>query len=317
MWSRPVTWAGIAAVVVAAAVGAATLARERGVTSAASTLTATEFDSLYLPVWGPFLQPGVSNVLAFGTPQFFTAAGVWVRDVEVNTPADAEKRPVLRSFGKILGEPLAPNEAYTGIGEAYGVHVLSRFFFEKSRDLRVVRSRTVSWDNLKHDNVIFLTSARFRTLADQLAYPTDFVHALGSSNYVENRRPTGSEPARYEPRPADGAYGDHAIITVWPGKVPGRRVMVLSGRQTWGTQAAAEYVTEPGYLRELNRHLADCQQRAGARAHPDFFQVLLRVEIRDNQPVSIGYVTHHDLAVDAPGASPAGPRTSIASGSAP
>jgi hypothetical protein len=300
--SRPVTWAGIGAIVMAAALGAVTLARAPGLPVTAGARTAADIDALYLPVWGPFLQPGVSNVLAFGTPQFFSAAGVWVRDVEVNTPAEGEKRPVLRSLGKVLGEPLAPNEAYTGIGEAYGVHVLSRFFFEKSRDLRVVRSRTVSWDNLKHDNVIFLTSARFRTLADQLAYPMDFVHALGSVNYVENRRPTGSEPARYEPPPSNG---DHAIITVWPGKVPGRRIMVLSGRQTWGTQAAAEYVTEPGYLQELNRHLADCQRRAGARAHPDFFQVLLRVEIRDHQPVSISYVTHHDLSVDAPGASPA------------
>jgi hypothetical protein len=314
VWSRPVTWAGIAAVVAAAALGAATLARDRGVTSAAGARTATEVDSLYLPVWGPFLQPGVSNVLAFGTPQFFSAAGVWVRDVEVNTPADAVNRPVLRSFDKVLKRPLAPKEAYTGIGEAYGVHVLSRFFFEKSRDVRVVRSRTVSWDNLKHDNVIFLTSARFRTLADQLTYPSDFVHVLGPLSYVENRRPTGSEPARYEVPLADGENSDYAIVTVWPGKLPGRRIMVLSGRQTWGTQAAAEYVTEPGYLRELNRHLADCQRRAALSSHPDFFQVLLRVEIRDNQPVSIGYLTHHDLAVDAPGASPAGPRTSIAAG---
>ena len=313
-WSRPVAWAGIGAIVVAAALAATRIARAPAVPVTAVARTAAEVDSLYVPVWGPFLQPGVSNVLAFGTPQLFTAAGVWVRDVEVNTPAEAEKRAVLRSFGKVLGEPLAPNEAYTGIGEAYGVHVLSRFFFEKSRDLRVVRSRTVSWDNLKHDNVIFLTSARFRTLADQLAYPTDFVHALGTLNHVENRRPIGSEPARYEPRPAGGEEGDHAIITVWPGKVPGRRIMVLSGRQTWGTQAAAEYLTEPGYLRELNRHLADCQHRAGAPSHPDFFQVLLRVEIRDRQPVSIHYVTHHDLSIGDPPASPPGEQARLASG---
>jgi hypothetical protein len=268
-------------------------------------------------VWGQFLQPGVSNVLAFGTPQFFSAAGVWVRDVDVNTPAEAEKRPVLRSFGKVLGQTLAPAEAYTGIGEAYGVHVLSRFFLEKSCELRVVRSRTVSWDNLKRDNVIFLTSARFRTLADQLSYPSDFVHVLGSVNHVENRHPTGNEQARYEARLYEAETADHAIVTVWPGKLPGRRIMVLSGSNTWGTQAAAEYVTEPGYLRELNRHLADCQHRAGVRSHPDFFQVLLRVEIRDHEPISISYVTHHDLAVDDPGASPVGPRTSIASGSAP
>jgi hypothetical protein len=311
--SPSLTWASLGVVVAAAVFLAATQAR-RNVAAPVATAAAAALDPLYQPVWGPFLEPGVSNVLAFGTPQFFSAGGVWVRDVAVNTPAEAHRGPLLRSFGKVLGQPLVPAEAYTGIGEAYGVHVLSRFFLEKSRDVRVVRSRTISWDNLKHGNVIFLTSARFRTLADQLAYPSDFVHVLGAVNHVENRHPAGSERARYESRLEGTETADHAIITVWPGPVPGRRVMVLSGSHTWGTQAAAEYVTEPGYLRELNRHLAECQRRAGTSAHTDFFQVLLRVGIRDNQPISITYVTHHDLKVDDPAPSPARERTRLASG---
>ena len=44
--------------------------------------------------------------------------------------------------------PLRPAEAYTGIGEAYGVHVLTRFFVENGHDLRVVRSPSVSWEDL-------------------------------------------------------------------------------------------------------------------------------------------------------------------------
>jgi hypothetical protein len=312
-WSRPLTWASLGVIAAVAVFVAATRA-PRNVTAPVVAAAAAPVDPLYQPVWAPFLQPGVSNVLAFGTPQFFTSTGVWVRDVEVNTPAEAERGRLLPSLGKVLGQPLAPAEAYTGIGEAYGVHVLSRFFLEKSRDLRVVRSRTTSWDNLKHDNVIFLTSARFRTLADQLAYPSDFVHVLGAVNYVENRHPAASEQARYESRLEGMDSTDHAIITLWPGPVPSRRVMVLSGSHTWGTQAAAEYVTEPGYLRELNRHLADCARRNGARPHADFFQVLLRVGIRDNQPVSITYVTHHDLSVGDPATSPLAARARLASG---
>jgi hypothetical protein len=304
----PLVWTSLGVVLAAALFVAATRARERDVPAPARTGPAAEVDPLYAPLWSSFLQPGVSNVLAFGTPQFFTAGQVWVRDVDVNTPAEAERAPRLRSVGRIVGHTLEPRENYTGIGEAYGVYVLSRFFLEKSRELRVVRSRTVSWDNLKHDNVIFLTSARFRTLAGQLTYPSDFVHVLGTANHVENRNPYEGERARYEGRRGQADSVDHAIITVWPAPVPGRRVMVLSGSETWGTQAAAEYVTEPGYLRELNRHLAECQKRRGARAHADFFQVLLRVEIRDHEPVSISYLTHHDLDVDELGASPSGDR---------
>ena len=94
---------------------------------------------------------------------------------------------------------------------------------------------------------------------------------------------------------------DNAIISVWPGKRAGRRVLVLSGGHTWGTQAAAEYVTEGDYLRELESHLLACRRRQGLPRHPDFFQVLLRVEIRDNQPVGVRYVAHRDLAITETG----------------
>lgn len=253
------------------------------------------------PLWGPFLQPGASNVLAFGIPQFFTGAGgLWVRDVEVNTPSVPPGNR-LQSIGREFGQ-LQPGEVYTGIGEAYGVHLLTRFFLQGGRDLRVVRSPSVSWDTLKHDNVIFLTSARFKTLADRLSYPTAFAHLLGTPNRVRNLHPRAGEQEEYVAVGGDELQVDHAIISVWPGKLPGRRILVLSGSHTWGTQAAAEYVTEPAYLRDLNERLLACQRQSRAPRHAPFFQVLLRVDGRDNQPIGATFVTHRDLALDETGA---------------
>lgn len=248
------------------------------------------------PVWGSFLRPGASNVLAFGIPQFFTGAdGIWVRDVEVNSPSIPTGNR-LQAIGKVVGS-LQSGEAYTGIGEAYGVHALTRFFLESGGELRVIRSPDVSWDNLKHDNVIFLTSARFRTLADQMSYPAEFVHVLGTPNRVLNRHPAPGEQSEYAARTDGDVYVDHAIISVMPGKLPGRRVVVLSGGHTWGTQAAAEYVTEAAYLRELRERLLACQRNSGLARHPEFLQVLLRVETRDGQPLGATFVTHRDLAL--------------------
>ena len=88
----------------------------------------------------------------------------------------------------------------------------------------------------------------------------------------------------------------YAVVTLWRA-AGNRRVLVLSGFDTWGTLAAAEYVTEPEHLRQLNQHLAECRERAGAPEHAPYFQVLLRAEVKDNQPVAISYVTHHDLDV--------------------
>jgi hypothetical protein len=258
---------------------------------------------LYRPIWGPFLDSGASNVLAFGIPQFFTsAAGIWVRDVEVNAPDAATSSEHLKAIDHKWG-PLHPAEAYTGIGEAYGVHVLTRFFLGSGHELRVLQSPSVSWETLSDHNVIFLTSGRFKTLASQLSYPAEFVHVFGETIRVRNLHPAPGEEGEYAVQtPGSERVGaallDHAIISVWPGKMPGRRILVLSGAYTWGTQAAAEYVTEPAFLTTLNERLLVCQSEQRLAQHPEFFQVLIRVEGRDSQPTVVTYVTHHDLIRD-------------------
>jgi hypothetical protein len=161
----------------------------------------------------------------------------------------------------------------------------------------------VSWETLNDHNVIFLTSARFKTLAGQLSYPAEFVHTFGDTIRVKNVHPAPGEPTEYEVNSsgserAGALLQDHAIISVWPGKMPGRRIVVLSGAYTWGTQAAAEYVTEPAFLQTLSERLRACQKERGLPRHPEFFQVLIRVEGRDSQPTAVTYVTHHDLVRD-------------------
>jgi hypothetical protein len=88
--------------------------------------------------------------------------------------------------------------------------------------------------------------------------------------------------------------------------------MILSGNTTWATQAAAEYATDAEHLGQLNQHLARCKDRAGRSDHSSFFQVLLRVEVKDNQPIGVSYITHHDLDISA---SDEGPGRHAAAGS--
>jgi hypothetical protein len=87
------------------------------------------------------------------------------------------------------------------------------------------------------------------------------------------------------------------VLTVWPGKPHQRRIVILSGSTTWATLAAAEYVTDPEYLRQLNHHLEQCRAQKKAAHHAPYFQALLRAQVKDNQPISISYVTHHDLHI--------------------
>jgi len=264
---------------------------------AAPAKSSRRLDPDYQPLWGRFFEPGVSTVLAYGTPQFFVSDGLFLRDVRVNSPLDVETSvgARLQTFQKTFNRILNPVEVYTGVGEAHGIHTLSQFFWQQSRELRVARNRLVGWQEVKNSNLIFLSSMRFHTLADELNYPNDFaVSPDGFNGKVINRRPQPGEEQIYDSQ--DSAAPNYAVVTLWPGKAEHRRILMLSGCNTWATLAAAEYVTQPEHLRELNAQLRRCPN-AKDNAHPPYFQVLVRAEVKDNQPISIRYITHHDLTV--------------------
>jgi len=248
-------------------------------------------DEAYSPLWDKFFDPGVENILAYGTPQFFSANGVYLRDVEINSPQDERAAARLNSLKKAFHHQFEPTEVYTGVGETHGVYLLTKFFSKTAKELQVTRSRMVGWNELENKNVIFLSSMRFHTLAKELPYPSDFTINPGIDKGVYNMNPQEGEERRY------GGNSDYAVITLWPGKLHQRRILVLSGATTWATLAAAEYVTNAEYLRRLNSHLEECRIKSGRANHAPYFQILLRSDVKDNHPVSISYVTHHDLNV--------------------
>ena len=138
---------------------------------------------------------------------------------------------------------------------------------------------------------------RFHTLAEQLNYPNDFaIKADGISGTIQNLRQAEGEQPLYGKDTND----HYAVITLWPGKADNRRILHLSGNTTWGTLAAAEYATDAGALRKLQDQFEQCRQRHGWATHPPYFQVLVHAEVKDNQPIALTYVTHHDL--ELPGA---------------
>jgi hypothetical protein len=154
-------------------------------------------DPVYLPLWEKFFEPGVENLLAYGTPQFFSANGFFLRDVRINSPQEAGPSSRLMSLRKVSHLDFKPTEVYTGMGETHGVYLLTRFFSKAARELRVTRSRMVGWNEMKNANVIFLTSMRFQTLANELPFPSDFVINPGIASTIINLRPGAGESATF------------------------------------------------------------------------------------------------------------------------
>ena len=245
------------------------------------------------PVWKGFFEPGSSVKLVIGAPLFMDLNGLLVRDVQVNTPEEIAGSAAARRLERETGAKTIPLEIYTGMGEAQGASLLTRFFHTAGVDLPLITNRLTKWQDFNAGNLIFLASLRFRTLGRELDRPSDFqfVGLPDQLSLLRNLRPGAGESEVYHFAMASRSSGrDYALVTVWPGTFPGRRVMAVGASSTWGTAATAAYITDELSLRELWGKIG-----RDVPSGKTGLQILLQVDIKDSQAVSTSFVTAHWL----------------------
>jgi hypothetical protein len=250
-------------------------------------------------VWGAFLEPGVETVASFGVPLFFSGgSGLYVRDTQVNKLSDSQER--IAQVGRSLGRGFLPQEdVYTGIGDAIGTHHVARWLEQRGVPASVENSNYLGPSNVAGKNLVVVASARFQTLLQQMDLPREITfNPTGSAGGFELKRPQEGEASLYAPKSSDtGVSVSYALVSLWPGARPGRRILYLSGIETWSTQGAAHYVLDPEQMRHLHQRLqADPQDGPLGRKSP-YFQVLLRVEGKKNIVRTASYLTHRYLPV--------------------
>ena len=252
------------------------------------------------PFWGDFLSGGSPLLIAYSNAVFqgnlVDGLKYWV------SPESAP--PSLRPPSISGTQDSAITEVYTGVGEVMGVHFLGNLFWKTGTPFRVERSRLLNWETVKAQNLVFLGGPVENLLLRRLPQEQDFVYRAGRVQngvpevVVLNRKPQGSEERSYAPVIEGASQStvteDYALISMLRGLEPTRRLLILSGITTFGTQACAEYVTRPEYVRQLIKQL-NISGNASKPTLPPYYQVLLKVKINDSVPVQTSYVTHHVL----------------------
>lgn len=183
--------------------------------------------------------------------------------------------------------------AYTGMGEAIGLHYLTDFFRKSNRSILLKQSRTLSAEDLKNHNVILLGGMWVNEWSNKLTRTEDFVFT--SKATIENRSPHEGEELEYIPqfdRQTGSLLVDYALITVKPNISNANQVMMLAGIYSQGTEAAAEYVTNRNYLDNLIQRL---QELSESGESPQYFQVLLKVGVENGIPTTISILALHEL----------------------
>jgi len=146
---------------------------------------------------------------------------------------------------------------YTGVGEVLAVHSLDEVFGLFHRQLRVKRGSLFSLDDAKNNDLIFLGSPSENLSLGEIPSTKEFVFqrvtagARKGDLAIVNLHPQSGEAREFLASPASPLVEDYALIGLVPGLAPERSVLILAGTTTFGTQAAAEYVSRQNSVEDL------------------------------------------------------------------
>src|SRR5215813_8710552 len=256
------------------------------------------------PLWGDLLRSSEPILVVYSNTLF---QGTVEEGMKLLKPLDAP--------GSSLGSPSIPQsetgqskepvtELYTGIGEVMGSYFLGDFFARLGHASRVKRSLLLTWEDLKTENIVVLGSPAENFFLRDLPQKQDFIFKPmpddnGKNSFgIINANPQPGEQRRYlakQDGPSRSQISeDYAVVSLLQGLDGKKRMLILAGITTHGTQAAVEYVTKPDYIRDLVRNLNTATTGEPPKL-PGNFQVLVRVKVNGGVPVQVSYVTHHRL----------------------
>jgi hypothetical protein len=182
--------------------------------------------------------------------------------------------------------PVYYEDGYTGTGEVLAVHDLTSLLATLGVNVVVKRSRLVTVDDLRNHDIIFLGSPFENQVLTEIRLPPQrFIFQpptvapyLWRGRIADTKSsPSGIPFYELERDPHTRVIqADYAIFDVLPGLAPSRRIVILAGLTTSGTQGAAEFSTSADGVRQILRSLA--VQNGNSSVFPAYFECLLRVE---------------------------------------
>lgn len=237
--------------------------------------------------WHPFLPPSNGPVITIPNHPLLRAAhdGDSAQTVMNGHEIPKSSLPEFRDtihFHELKRFIFVPSLTdFTSVGETLGVVELCEMFSSVGQKCRVQQSRLVNLDEIKGENAILLGG-------NQAWSGRVFLNVEGfhfQSGVILNRNPQAGEQAVYKPEfdsVTNKLTRDYAVVLVLPNETPGKRVLLIYGIYTQGSQAAIEFLTNPQSMGELRKALL-----ALAPDHktvPLYFQALLTTTVENYVP---------------------------------
>lgn len=170
---------------------------------------------------------------------------------------------------------------FTSVGETLGVVNLCEMFSNVGQKCLVQQSRLVNLDEIKGDNAILLGG-------NQAWSGRVFLNKEGfqfQSGVIFNRNPHPGEQAEYKPEfdsVTNQLTRDYALVLMLPNETNDKRVLLIYGIYTQGSQAAIAFLTNPERMSELRKALLDLVPNH--KTIPQYFQLLLTTTVENSVP---------------------------------
>lgn len=202
--------------------------------------------------------------------------------------------------------PLYFEDDKTDIGEVISSSALTAQLVRMGAHPMLKRGRLITTYDLESHNVIFVGSPFVNKILNQIEGNENFVFRDGPKaaiiwgGGIHNLHPLTGESRVYslERDPKSRALKtDYAVVSSLPGLAPSKKILVLAGITTSGTQAAAQFVTSPAGMEAMSTRL---KQTTNDQQWPSHFEYLLRVTLDHGLDVvrteCIANRTHSDRA---------------------
>jgi hypothetical protein len=253
----------------------------------ADATTATpELDEL----WQPFISNERPLLLAVEDPlfvEFQRGSGIYYRDRGVNDWATYLGTPGISGLRKSLSQPdIQPSRYYTALGEVNTTLMIGRLLGKRDKSLSLVRTSELTWQDLADNNVLFVgMQVFFNAQLNSLPVRPQLVPGpLG----VENLQPGRGQPAKFLDHYVTAPMEEgevYALITRLPGPVGSGDIESFTSNRAAGYVAAVQWFTDPHFAPTVVSNLTSISGKM-----PAYYQVLLRVQFKDEVPTETAYV---------------------------
>lgn len=242
-------------------------------------------------LWEPFVQSKRPLIISIEDPLFAemrSNPGVYFRDRSMNDWKDVLNSPAVKTLTSALKRTdIQPSRYYTAYGEVDASFMLGRLLGPYEQNFSLVKTSQLSWQQLADNNIVFVGVQNL--FFDQLGGMPITPQLIPELAGIRNTHPLPGELSLYADRYSTAPSEEgmmYALVTHLPGPLGHNDVESFTSVRSAGYVAAVQWFTDPGFARVLVSKL----KAANGGKMPRYYQVLLKVEFKDNVPTETTYV---------------------------